>query len=122
MASSRGGLDDGEACSCGVNPVAYQVLRRSRRPDPNSLVVAASAVVTDDEGRILLHRCRDNDLWALPGGGMELTDSLPGTADDDQVSPRPEPHLPGSRPPPPDPAVPARVFGVRKVLLVLFVP
>jgi 8-oxo-dGTP pyrophosphatase MutT (NUDIX family) len=49
-------------------------------PKPNSLVVAASAVVTDDEVRILLQRRRDNDLWALPGGGMEMTDSLPGTA------------------------------------------
>ncbi|MDT3398967.1 NUDIX domain-containing protein [Streptomyces sp. B1866] len=49
-------------------------------PEPNSLVVAASAVVTDDAGRILLQRRRDNGLWALPGGGMEMTDSLPGTA------------------------------------------
>ncbi|MFI2367505.1 NUDIX domain-containing protein [Streptomyces sp. NPDC018833] len=49
-------------------------------PKPNSMVVAASAVVTDDHGRILLQRRRDNDLWALPGGGMDLTDSLPGTA------------------------------------------
>jgi 8-oxo-dGTP pyrophosphatase MutT (NUDIX family) len=49
-------------------------------PEPNSLVVAASAVVTDAEGRILLQRRRDNDLWALPGGGMEMGDSLPGTA------------------------------------------
>ncbi|MET7766801.1 NUDIX domain-containing protein [Streptomyces sp. NPDC005393] len=49
-------------------------------PEPNSLVVAASAVVTDETGRILLQRRRDNDLWALPGGGMEMTDSLPGTA------------------------------------------
>ncbi|MGW3388212.1 NUDIX domain-containing protein [Streptomyces cinereoruber] len=49
-------------------------------PKPNSLVVAASAVVTDERGRILLQRRRDNDLWALPGGGMEMADSLPGTA------------------------------------------
>ncbi|MQS06111.1 NUDIX domain-containing protein [Streptomyces alkaliphilus] len=49
-------------------------------PEPNSLVVAASAVVTDDRGRILLQRRRDSGLWALPGGGMEMTDSLPGTA------------------------------------------
>ncbi|MYX41770.1 NUDIX domain-containing protein [Streptomyces sp. SID89] len=47
-------------------------------PKPNSLVVAASAVVTDEQGRILLQRRRDNDLWALPGGGMEMDDSLPG--------------------------------------------
>ncbi len=49
-------------------------------PEPNSMVVAASAVVTDEQGRILLQRRRDNDLWALPGGGMDLTVSLPGTA------------------------------------------
>lgn len=49
-------------------------------PKPNSLVVAASAVVTDDKGRVLLQRRRDNDLWALPGGGMDMGDSLPGTA------------------------------------------
>jgi len=49
-------------------------------PKPNSLVVAASAVVTDDAGRILLQRRRDSGLWALPGGGMEMDDSLPGTA------------------------------------------
>lgn len=49
-------------------------------PEPNSMVVAASAVVTDEHGRILLQRRRDNGLWALPGGGMDLGDSLPGTA------------------------------------------
>ncbi|MEU4794314.1 NUDIX domain-containing protein [Streptomyces sp. NPDC023327] len=49
-------------------------------PKPNSLVVAASAVVTDEDGRILMQRRRDNDLWALPGGGMDMTDSLPGAA------------------------------------------
>lgn len=49
-------------------------------PEPNSLVVAASAVVTDDQGRILLQRRTDSGLWALPGGGMEMNDSLPGTA------------------------------------------
>ncbi|THA84764.1 NUDIX domain-containing protein [Streptomyces sp. A0592] len=49
-------------------------------PEPNSMVVAASAVVTDDMGRILLQKRSDSGLWALPGGGMEMTDSLPGTA------------------------------------------
>ncbi|MES4902702.1 MULTISPECIES: NUDIX domain-containing protein [unclassified Streptomyces] len=49
-------------------------------PEPNSLVVAASAVVADETGRILLQRRRDNGLWALPGGGMDMTESLPGTA------------------------------------------
>ena len=45
-------------------------------PAPNSLVPAASAVVVDDQGRILLHRRRDNEMWALPGGKMELGESL----------------------------------------------
>ncbi|MEU6918403.1 NUDIX hydrolase [Streptomyces olindensis] len=49
-------------------------------PEPNSLVVAATAVVTDGQGHILLQRRRDNDLWALPGGGMDMSDSLPGCA------------------------------------------
>ncbi|TWV28042.1 NUDIX domain-containing protein, partial [Streptomyces albidoflavus] len=43
-------------------------------PQPNSLVVAASAVVTDDQGRVLMQRRADSGLWALPGGGMELSD------------------------------------------------
>lgn len=47
-------------------------------PDPNSLVVAASAVVPDKHGRILMHRRRDNGLWALPGGGMEYGESIGG--------------------------------------------
>ncbi|MEU9704277.1 NUDIX domain-containing protein [Streptomyces sp. NPDC047981] len=51
-----------------------------KAPKPNSMVVAASAVVTDDEGRVLLQRRADSGLWALPGGGMELDDSLPGAA------------------------------------------
>ncbi|MFI6694421.1 NUDIX hydrolase [Streptomyces sp. NPDC050433] len=44
------------------------------------MVVAASAVVTDERSRILLQRRRDNGLWALPGGGMDLGESLPGAA------------------------------------------
>lgn len=45
-------------------------------PAANSLVPAASAIVTDAEGRLLLHRRRDNNMWALPGGVMELGESL----------------------------------------------
>jgi 8-oxo-dGTP pyrophosphatase MutT (NUDIX family) len=49
-------------------------------PAANSLVPAASAVVVDDQGRILLHRRRDNGLWALPGGVMEAGESIAQTA------------------------------------------
>lgn len=37
---------------------------------------AASAVVTDREGRILLQRRRDNDLWSIPGGAMEIGEDI----------------------------------------------
>ncbi|OKI12112.1 NUDIX domain-containing protein [Streptomyces sp. CB03911] len=49
-------------------------------PMPNRLVVAASAVVTDVDGRILLQRRTDNGFYALPGGTMDLGESLPATA------------------------------------------
>ncbi|KOU33757.1 NUDIX domain-containing protein [Streptomyces sp. WM6378] len=49
-------------------------------PAANSLVPAASAVVIDDTGRILLQRRSDNGMWALPGGAMHLGESLPDCA------------------------------------------
>ncbi len=45
-------------------------------PEPNSLVVAASAVVVNDQGEILLHRRSDNAKWSVPGGAMELGESI----------------------------------------------
>jgi 8-oxo-dGTP pyrophosphatase MutT (NUDIX family) len=49
-------------------------------PKANSIVPAASAIVVDDEGKILLHWRSDNDLWALPGGAMEIGESIAETA------------------------------------------
>lgn len=49
-------------------------------PEPNSMVVAASALVTDSDGRVLLQRRADSGNWALPGGVMELGESLPDCA------------------------------------------
>ena len=45
-------------------------------PAPNALVPAASAIVTNAEGDILLHLRSDNGLWALPGGAMQLGESI----------------------------------------------
>ncbi len=45
-------------------------------PPANTLVPAASAVVFDGTGAILLHRRSDSDLWALPGGTMEVGESI----------------------------------------------
>lgn len=39
---------------------------------------AASAVV-EDRGRILLIRRTDNDLWSIPGGAMEIGESIAQT-------------------------------------------
>jgi len=48
-------------------------------PAPNAIVAAASAVVVNDEHKILLQRRRDNNLWSLPGGAMELGESIAHT-------------------------------------------
>lgn len=48
-------------------------------PSPNSIVPAASAVVLNKEGKILLHKRRDNNSWSLIGGGMELGESIEQT-------------------------------------------
>jgi 8-oxo-dGTP pyrophosphatase MutT (NUDIX family) len=49
-------------------------------PKANSVVPSANVVVVNDEGEILLIRRSDNGNWALPGGGMDLGESLPHTA------------------------------------------
>ena len=49
-------------------------------PQPNSVVPSASAIVTDEQGRILLIKRRDNTLWALPGGGHDIGETIADTA------------------------------------------
>lgn len=49
-------------------------------PHPNNVVPSASAIVTDTDGRILLVKRRDNTLWALPGGGHDIGETIAGTA------------------------------------------
>jgi ADP-ribose pyrophosphatase YjhB (NUDIX family) len=45
-------------------------------PEANSVVPSVVAVVEDDHGRILLIHKADNDLWALPGGGHDVGESI----------------------------------------------
>jgi 8-oxo-dGTP pyrophosphatase MutT (NUDIX family) len=45
-------------------------------PTPNSLVPAATVVVQDERGRVLMVQRSDNGLWALPGGAMEVGETL----------------------------------------------
>jgi ADP-ribose pyrophosphatase YjhB (NUDIX family) len=49
-------------------------------PPANSLVPAASAIVVDQAGRILLIRRSDNALWSVPGGTMEVGERIADTA------------------------------------------
>jgi 8-oxo-dGTP pyrophosphatase MutT (NUDIX family) len=45
-------------------------------PAANSIVPSVNVVVTDDDGRLLLIRRSDNGNWALPGGGIDVGESL----------------------------------------------
>jgi ADP-ribose pyrophosphatase YjhB (NUDIX family) len=49
-------------------------------PAANNLVPAASAVVADQAGAILLIERTDNGLWTIPGGGMEVGETIAQTA------------------------------------------
>src|SRR4051812_28179626 len=48
-------------------------------PKANSVVPSVTAVVCDSSGRLLLIHKTDNDLWALPGGGHEVGESIADT-------------------------------------------
>ncbi|WP_328708688.1 NUDIX domain-containing protein [Microbispora hainanensis] len=49
-------------------------------PKPNSLVPSVNVVVTNDAGDILMIRRSDNGNWAVPGGAIDLGESLPQAA------------------------------------------
>jgi ADP-ribose pyrophosphatase YjhB (NUDIX family) len=49
-------------------------------PKPTSIVIAASAFVLDERGRLLMIRRTDSGLHALPGGRHELGETMTETA------------------------------------------
>jgi ADP-ribose pyrophosphatase YjhB (NUDIX family) len=49
-------------------------------PSATTVLPSANVVVVNDGGEILLIRRSDNGNWALPGGAMDLGESLPDTA------------------------------------------
>ncbi|MFJ3188562.1 NUDIX hydrolase [Streptomyces halstedii] len=53
--------------------------RDPNAPVANSVVPSVTAVVRDDDGRILVIHKTDNDLWALPGGGHDIGESIGDT-------------------------------------------
>ncbi|MFG1612445.1 NUDIX hydrolase [Nonomuraea wenchangensis] len=49
-------------------------------PEPNSLVPSVNVIVTNTAGNILMIRRSDNDNWAVPGGAIDLGESIPAAA------------------------------------------
>ena len=45
-------------------------------PEANSLVPSVNVVVTNPAGEVLLIRRSDNDNWAVPGGAIDLGESM----------------------------------------------
>ena len=45
-------------------------------PAASRIVPSVNVVVTNDAGEILLIRRSDNDNWAIPGGGIDLGESV----------------------------------------------
>ncbi|GGP55342.1 NUDIX hydrolase [Streptomyces abikoensis] len=44
-------------------------------PEANSIVPSVTVVARNDAGEVLLIHKTDNDLWALPGGGVDVGES-----------------------------------------------
>ena len=49
-------------------------------PKATRIVPTASAVVADEQGRLLLAKRIDNDLWTIPGGAMKPGETIAETA------------------------------------------
>jgi ADP-ribose pyrophosphatase YjhB (NUDIX family) len=48
-------------------------------PKANSIVPSVTAIVPNERDELLLVHKTDNDLWALPGGAMDLGESMAET-------------------------------------------
>jgi 8-oxo-dGTP pyrophosphatase MutT (NUDIX family) len=49
-------------------------------PAPNSLVPSVNVIVTNAAGEVLVIRRSDNGNWAVPGGAIDLGESIPQAA------------------------------------------
>ncbi|MEV4890034.1 NUDIX domain-containing protein [Nonomuraea sp. NPDC055795] len=49
-------------------------------PRANSLVPSVNVIVTNDAGELLMVRRSDNGNWAVPGGAIDLGESIPAAA------------------------------------------
>jgi ADP-ribose pyrophosphatase YjhB (NUDIX family) len=53
--------------------------RDPKAPEANSVVPSVTAVVRNERGDLLLIHKTDNGLWALPGGGHDIGESIRDT-------------------------------------------
>jgi ADP-ribose pyrophosphatase YjhB (NUDIX family) len=51
-------------------------LNDPKAPPANSIVPSVTAIVLDDGGRLLMVHRTDNDLWSIPGGAMDVGESI----------------------------------------------
>lgn len=66
-------MGDGQAAEVVVRSVPKKdYYDDPAAPPANSLVVAVTAVVLDDVGRVLMIQRTDNGLWAIPGGAQDV--------------------------------------------------
>ena len=54
----------------------YDSLGRPLGKMPDELCPASNTVLINDQGHVLLHKRSDNGAWALPGGRMEIGESI----------------------------------------------
>jgi ADP-ribose pyrophosphatase YjhB (NUDIX family) len=59
-----------------VSPKRIDYYDDPAAPKANSLVPSVNVVVTNDAGEILMIRRTDNDNWAVPGGAIDLGESV----------------------------------------------
>jgi ADP-ribose pyrophosphatase YjhB (NUDIX family) len=64
-----------------VDPVARRIdyYHDPDAPPANSIVVAVTAFIQDEAGRLLMIRRTDNDLYAIPGGAQEIGETISQT-------------------------------------------
>ena len=61
-------------------PERIDYLNDPDAPAANSVVPSANVIVVNERGEILMMRRTDNENWAVPGGGMDLGESIVETA------------------------------------------
>lgn len=64
-----------------VNPVPRRIdyYHDPDAPPANSIVVAVTAFILDEAGRLLMIRRTDNDRYAIPGGAQEVGETIAQT-------------------------------------------